>query len=147
RVLSALFDAVTIWAVWRLCRIVFPERPWLALGAAALNALRPGLIATSGSISNDATVAALGSIAFLILAQMWRRGVTAGRSLALGVAYGLTLVSKENALALAPVIGLWPLWLTWREVGLARGRAAIGRLIRIGLIVGLTSAVVGGWWF
>jgi hypothetical protein len=147
RVLSALFDAVTIWAVWRLGRIVFPERPWLALGAAALNALRPGLIATSGSISNDATVAALGSVAFLVLAAMWRRGATARRSLALGLAYGLTLVSKENALALAPAIGLWPLWLTWRQVGLARWRAALGPIVRTGLIVALTTAAVGGWWF
>jgi hypothetical protein len=147
RVLSALFDALAIWAVWRLCLVVFPERPWLALGAAALNALRPGLLATSGSISNDATVAAFGTITFLLLARMWRDGVTAGRSLAVGTALGLTLVSKENALAIVPAVGLWPVWLTWRRYGPAGWRAAIGPVLATGLIVGLTTAVVGGWWF
>jgi len=68
--------------------------------------------------------------------------VSPRRSVALGAAFGLTLISKENALALAPVIGLWPLWLTWRQGSFSRWRPALGPLVRTALLVAVPTAVV-----
>jgi hypothetical protein len=92
-------------------------------------------------------VAAIGSIAFLLLGQMWRRGATTRLSIQLGAAFGLTLASKENALAILPVMWAWPLWLSWRQRGGPDWRGALWPVARTGLIVGAITAVVGGWWF
>jgi hypothetical protein len=141
RLLSALFGAWLIYLVFRLVQVILPERPWIALGAAALTALRPGMLSSSGTISNDTAVGAFGTLALLLLAQAWRSGVTVRRALAIGGAFGLSLIAKENALALGPVVVLWPTWMTWRAT-----KSPILAL-RTGALVGGSAAIVGGWWF
>lgn len=67
--------------------------------------------------------------------------MTTRRALLIGAAYGLSLISKENALAIGPVVLLWPAWLTWRAT------RRVGLALRSMALVGGATAVVAGWWF
>ena len=146
RVLSALFGVAVVWTVYRLSLVVFPDRPWLAVGAAAFQAFRPGLLASSGSVGNDTAVGFFASLTLVVAATMWASGVTRRRALALGTSYGLALIAKENALALGPVVALWPTWLVFRERGL-RWRAALRPALQTLVLVAVPTALIAGWWF
>ncbi|RLC59352.1 MAG: hypothetical protein DRI80_12645, partial [Chloroflexota bacterium] len=53
RLLSVGMGAATVYLTYRLARELFPDRPALALGAAAINAFTPMFVFISGSVNND----------------------------------------------------------------------------------------------
>src|SRR5690606_23553196 len=53
RVVNLLFGALTVWLTWLTARVVWPNRPALATGSAAIVAFNPMFLYLSAAINND----------------------------------------------------------------------------------------------
>jgi 4-amino-4-deoxy-L-arabinose transferase-like glycosyltransferase len=137
RLLSVLMGAVTVWLTYRIALELFPDRPWLALGAAAVNAFTPMFIFISGAVNNDNLTMTLCSLGLLLIVKRVReneglgirdQGSAArelpfrqdffyrfGRWLPLGIVLGLGALTKTSALALLPITGLAVMVVAWRK--------------------------------
>src|SRR3989304_3739663 len=74
RFLSVLMGAVTVWLTYRIALELFPDKEWLALGAAAVNAFTPMFIFISGAVNNDNLTMLLCSLALLLMVERLRDG-------------------------------------------------------------------------
>jgi hypothetical protein len=131
----------TLWALYRLGRIAFPERPGVAVGMMGLVAFTPQFLFLSSSVSNDNAVILAASWALVLMAG-WLRAPRLPGWLplgALGAVLGLGLLAKLSGLLLWPLAAGVIAWLAWRERD-ARW------LIRAGLVVFGVAALLGGWW-
>ena len=143
RLISLLLACVPIVCAYQMARLLWPERPALALAAAGFVALNPQYIATAASVTNDLLLCALFSLAVLAMVKAivsqgwgWRQWAL------LGVIVGLAVLVKQSALLLLPLGAVAILWQTpdvawrhWRK-WLADGAA-----------FGLAALCVGGWWY
>jgi len=102
RLVAAVIQLVTIVLCWYAVRDLFPERPDLALGVAALVAFLPTQARLSGAINNDCLAT------LLCAAFCWRLGALAARrqtvrdAIILGVIFGVGLLTKSTILQLVP---------------------------------------------
>lgn len=140
RLLSVLWGAGTIVGVYLVASEVRPGRPGAAYMAAALAALNPRFIFTSGTVNNDAAAACLSTLVLWLAIRVAQRQAGGASTGALGVLLGLSLLSKVSALALLPLVALAFGWAWWRD------RGARSWLLRGGIVFGL-AALVAGWWF
>ncbi len=135
---------LTIWLIWRLGRRLWPKRPQLAWGAAALVAFNPQFIYLSAAMNNDVLAAAMGAGILLLCVEWLQEGPSRGRLVRLGGMYGLALLTKFHLSALGGVIAL-ALLLTPLRAGGWKMRIRQG--LR-GLVVVLGGAMLlAGWWF
>jgi hypothetical protein len=138
RLFSLLLSAGTVLLSFRLARRVLPDRPWLAIGAAAAVGLLPQFTFLATSASND-SLAWLWSALYLLLLLRLRDSAPdrSGRAyLALGVAAGLAPLVKST---LYPLL---PLALLVAPPGLR-----LGARLRGLAVWGASALLVGGWWF
>lgn len=146
RWLALLFGAGTVWGTYLLVRQVFPFRPALALGAAAVNAFIPQFLFISSSASNDSLIAFLAVVVLFLLIRLLHGHTKAlmGRlsleHLALGLVLGLATLTKLSGLALLGLSGLVLAWIAWR-------RQSWRDLLTSGLVVGGLVAGIAGWWY
>jgi hypothetical protein len=167
RGINILIGAGVVLLTWATGRAIWPDRPAIALGAAAIVGFNPMFLYLSGAINNDVIAAFSGSAAVfacvLLLANPkrlnWRWGIW------LGLLYGLALMSKFN---LAVIILLIEAALTWAVLkkpypdetrdpenishtedhqikGTRGGR--VKQWITINAILFLVAGLVAGWWF
>ena len=142
RVVNLLFGALTVWLTWATARLMWPERPALAAGAAAFVAFNPMFLYMAAAINNDVTAAAAGAAITYACVRLlldgrglrWQWGVW------LGALYGLALLSKFNLAAIIVVIEAAVTWVAWR-----RGQWRQWLVVNA-LLVGVT-ALLAGWWF
>ncbi|MGH2535981.1 MAG: glycosyltransferase family 39 protein [Candidatus Promineifilaceae bacterium] len=154
RLASVALGAVTAYLTFRIARLAAPERPVIALGAAAANAFLPMFVFISASVNNDNLVAPLSSLTLLLCLQIVkqpRATDTGGRPrwLLLGVVIGLAALSKITAVGLLPLAGLALLLEAW-QAGRWRARRPwelmrdwAGRLA----YVAIPAALLAGWWY
>jgi 4-amino-4-deoxy-L-arabinose transferase-like glycosyltransferase len=153
RLFSVLLGAGTVWCTYRLARLVVPNKPWLALGAMALNAFLPMFLFISGSVNNDNLVTLLASLSLLLLVRLSRGQAPRYAPVLLGVLTGLAALSKLSGLgllALAPVALALREWRAWRGCSRPDARAtwrALGRIVRECAVVYALAALVAGWWY
>ena len=159
RFLSLFLGAITVVCTYGSARLVFPDRPPVAIGAAALVAFNPQFLFLSASVNNDNLVIACSAAGvWLLLEMVGRREPVSGEfgqtdSLAarqagprtcqlvlLGLLVGAAALSKLSGLLLAGLAGMALLAIAWR-------RRSIRELIRWGLVVAVAAAGVGGWWY
>ena len=141
RFIALFIGAIAVAATYGIARIIFPARPALAVGAAALVAFNPMFLFISSSVSNDSTVAAASALTVLAGLRALRASPPTGRHfLALGLAWSLAVLAKSSALALGPWIGLILIGTGWRE-------KSIGSFLRRASIVGGLSLLLAGWWY
>jgi len=158
RLLSVGMGAATVYLTCRLARELFPDRPALALGAAAINAFTPMYLFISGAVNNDNLVVPLCSLALLLMVRVSeaanqrvseaaRRRGDGWQTLLLGCVVGLAALTKESAL------GLFPLAMLAVSVGVWRQHSEVPFTRRLGLIICRSSFVilpalaVSGWWY
>lgn len=141
RWVNVLFGAATVWLTFRLGRRVWPDRPPLAWGAAALVAFTPQFIYLSAAINNDIAAAAMSTAVLLLSVDLAQQGPSRRRLILLGLAYGLALLTKFHLVALGGVIAL-ALLLAVRD----QERRTVRWLGGMALIAGL-ALLVAGWWF
>ncbi len=152
RLASVLMGACTVYLTWRIGRIVFPTRPELALGAAAVNAFTPMFLFISGAVNNDNLAVALSSYAlFLMLRDSVgpRNGSEPKmkNSLLLGIVLGLGALTKTTALGLVPLALLALTVSTRHHLSRRAWQQWINIIIRHGLTIVLPVLLIAGWWY
>jgi hypothetical protein len=156
RLLSVALGCVTIWAVYRLGRVLFPTSAGIPLTMAALTAFTPQFIFMSAVANNDnAALTFSALILWQVVAlvhstdsrSIWRRCAL------LGLLLGMGLLSKASLIGLVPVVGLAVLVASYLSRPLPIGDqhtgrkpwllSAAGRLL---VVFGL-AALLAGWYF
>ena len=142
RWLSLVIGAATVLLTFLLVCTIFPERPYLALGAAAVNAFIPQFLFISSSVSNDSLITFFSALTLLQLVRLISRPQPRETRayLALGVTLGLAALSKLSGLALLGLSGLVLIGLAWRE-------KSWRPVVQGGLTIGALVAVIAGWWY
>jgi hypothetical protein len=151
RLVSTALGVLAVVAAYGIALEFFPERRWLALGAAALTAFNPMFLFTAARVSNDAAVTAFGSLAVWGAVRLAVRGLS-WRGLALaGAALGLAVLSKLSGIVLGPALVLALLLDVLRvghyKVGHLLRKDQLLRLFVNALVLFGAAALVCGWWF
>jgi len=142
RFYSLLLGAGTVTATYFLARMLFPQMPTLAIGAAALNAFLPMFLYISAAVNNDNLSNFIGNSAILLLSALllgkvnahWRTYVL------IGVVVGAGLLAKLNLGLLIPAVAFVLLVVSlrerdWRPFFLG------------GVISGGITIAMAGWWY
>jgi 4-amino-4-deoxy-L-arabinose transferase-like glycosyltransferase len=146
RFISIALGALTVLLGYQIARRIFPDRPSIALGTAALIAFNPMFLFISASVNNDNLTILLSSLAIYLMLQCWQEASGAigragwRRRSALGIVLGLAAISKISGLMLLPVIGIV---LTLRHLRRRERR----EWIISGVIVSVLVIVLAGWWY
>ena len=155
RFLSVALATVGVGLTYAVVKEVFPRRPGLALGAAAIHAFTPMVVFIAGSVNNDNLVVPLSSLALLMLLRLLRQDAGAspsrwrgaiGRYLLLGSLLGLAALTKASSLALALLTALVVGIRAVRRRG-EGARAAWSEFLAGGFATLLPLLVVAGWWY
>lgn len=146
RWLSLLFGAGTVVMTYAIGRQMFPARPLLPLGAAAVSAFIPQFLFISSSVSNDSLITFLAALTLYQLlrvvneAERGQFGHLARYHLPLGLTLGLAALTKLSGLALLGLSGLVLAWIAWRW-------RSWRYLLTSGLVVGGLAVAIAGWWY
>ncbi len=143
RGLGVLLGALTVGLCWLTARLIVPTRLGLALAAAALVAFNPQFIFQHALVSNDPLLIALSSlliticVAAVTVGKRWRQQGVLLFVLGSGLELGLLLITKQSALALAPLpfLALGLRGGTWRQ------------WLKLSLATLAITLLVSGWWY
>jgi hypothetical protein len=140
RVVTVSFGILLLVSTYGLARQVAPNEPRVAVASAFLAAVIPQVIFISSVASNDIPAAALSALTLWLLIRTVRLGLSGGRALGIGLAYGMAILTKSSAAALGLAIAgalAW-FWLSRRE--------SLWRTFRSGLWLALGALLTSGWW-
>lgn len=140
RVLTGAFGLLLLFAVYALTRQIFPELPLLALAAATITAVIPQVLFISSVASNDIPGAALSAVTLWLLVLLLLKATSPSPAIAVGMVYGLAILTKASAIMLIVPIAAGLLWL-W----LSRKRSLLGT-VKIGLFIAAGAILIAGWW-
>jgi 4-amino-4-deoxy-L-arabinose transferase-like glycosyltransferase len=110
-----------------------PRTPWAWTVGALMVAFQPTFDFIGAGVQGDNLLYLASALTFWALARAWRRGLTAGRSAAIGGALALGMLAKLTFLALVPGAGFGLLALAWRAR--PAGRLAVLRMLGIAIAV------------
>ena len=142
RLVNILIGAGVVFVTFLIGRTIWPQRPYLALGGAAIVAFNPMFLYMAGAINNDVIAALAGAAITLAAVRLlrdeeglhWRWGII------FGVLYGLALLSKFNLAAIIVTIELAITWVAWRKKQWRQWVLVNGLLVIFALLL-------AGWWF
>ena len=142
RLFSVLLGAGAVLCTYVIARSLFPDRPGVAIGAAAMNAFIPMFVFIGASVNNDNLVVFLSSLALLLIVRIAQRGASPGRLVALGVIIGLAALTKLERVGstAARVAGAGVVSRSRREVLVSPRSTALGRR----MCAGCHSCTPGG---
>jgi 4-amino-4-deoxy-L-arabinose transferase-like glycosyltransferase len=140
RWMTVLIGAGVVWLTHRIGLEIFPDRPVLALGAAALVAFNPQFLYLSGAVNNDIPAALWGAAVLLVCLRVVEQGPQLRTHVALGIFFGLALLTKIHLVVLLLPIELAYGLTLWQK------RDWRGFLQANLIILGL-AALISGWWF
>jgi len=143
RWLSLLMGAGTVLLVYGTGRELFPHRPVLAVGAAALVAFNPMFVFINASVHDDALADLVAAATLYVAARLLVRGPTTRRAVVLGLLVGLGFLTKLTCLLVVPTVGLALLYRPLAD----RGHDGWRDVIRLGGIAVALVLFIGGWWF
>ena len=138
RWLSVLMGALAVLFTYLLTLEIFPDREFLAEGAAALVAFNPQFLFVSSAVSNDSTIVAMSALSLWMTIRLFLVHPRARDVVALGVAVALASLAKVSGLGLVLIAGLVLAYVLRRE------RAG---LVRYLLLFGAVVLLVAGWWY
>ena len=142
RAVNVLIGAATVWLTYLIARAIWPTRPYLAVGGAAIIAFNPMFLYMAGAINNDVIAALAGAAVTLGCVRLLRdpRGLRWQWGIIFGLLYSLALMAKFNLAAIGLTIAASVTYVAWRK-----------QQWRQWLVVGglalLVTAVGAGWWF
>jgi hypothetical protein len=149
RLLSVALGAVTVWAIYRFGRVLFPDESAIPLTMAALTAFTPQFLFMSAVVNNDNAATAFSVLALWQVAALLHDTEPSSiwkRSALLGLLLGLAVLSKASLVALFPIVGLAVIVSSvrcQRSRGSPPLRLAAGSVL---LAFGIT-ALISGWYF
>jgi len=137
RLLSVVLGVLTVLTVYAVGRRLFPRRPALAVGAAALVALLPEVQYLAGAINDDNLAWLAGALLVLAGVVVMQSAVPSPRlALGTGLAIALAVLAKET---------VWiPAALLLVLVAARFGRQQ--RAVHVAALLAPTI-VLAGWWF
>lgn len=142
RFVNILIGAGTVVLTWLLARVIWPGRPYLALGSVAFVAFNPMFVFMSGAINND-VIAAFSGTAVLyacVVLVTSPTGLSRRWGLVLGGLYALALMSKFSLAVVVVLIAVSETYVAWQ-------RKQWRLWLEVALIAGVVTAVLAGWWF
>lgn len=164
RLLSVLLGAGVVVCAFSLSKALLPDRPEVALGAAALVAFLPQHVAMMSSVNNDSLIELLIGLALVVMANYLKGHVAANRWLALRLLVvalvGLTVLLITHRMPTPPALVFvmlaaigtqsrrlvqgegWQLWLLGVLVGMIFVTKSTGYFVA-GLV---PLAIVLRWW-
>jgi 4-amino-4-deoxy-L-arabinose transferase-like glycosyltransferase len=132
RLLSALMAAGTVLAVFLFLRELLPRSSWAWTVGALMVAFQPTFDFIAAGVQADNLLFLTAALTFFMLMRAYRRGLTMGRAVAIGVIVAAGTLAKLTFIALLPGIALALALLGWRALPERRSRA-----------VKMTAAAVG----
>jgi 4-amino-4-deoxy-L-arabinose transferase-like glycosyltransferase len=137
RLLSVGLGILTILTVYAVTRRLFPLRPGLAVGAAALVALLPETQYLAGGINDDNLAWLAGALLVLAgIIVMQSEVLTPRLALGVGLAVALAVLAKETVWVLAALLLV--------VVVVRHGRQL--RAVHVAALL-VPAIVLAGWWF
>jgi 4-amino-4-deoxy-L-arabinose transferase-like glycosyltransferase len=137
RLVSVVLGVLTILTVYAVARRLFPLRPALAVGAAALVALLPEAQYLAGAINDDNLAWLAGALLVLAgVVVVQSEVVTPRLALGAGLAVALAVLAKET---------VWILALVLLVLVVVRCGRQLRALHAVALLV--PTIVLAGWWF
>ncbi len=153
RLLSVWMSAAAVYLTYRLALALLPDRPTLALGAAAIHAFTPMFVFISGAVNNDNLVIPLCSLALLLMVRLVNRpfpqpfGSQVLRFIPLGIVVGLALLTKESAGGLVLLTALTVGAVAWRHSESDGAGAGWRTFLTGGVATGAPTLLIAGWWY
>jgi hypothetical protein len=152
RFLSVLMSAAAVTFTYLIAREVLPDRPALALGAAAIHAFTPMVVFISASVNNDNLAVLLSSLGLWMLIRISNRKSQIANPLReylpLGIVLGLAALTKSQTVALAPLTALVVTVRAVRRRSQGPEPAEGWREFIIGgLATALPLLLIAGWWY
>ena len=142
RGLNVFIGAGVVYLTWLIGRAIWPKRPYLALGGAAFVAFNPMFAYMAGAVNND-VIAAFSSAAVMLacVRLLWDEdGLNWHWGAALGLLYGMALMSKFNLAALAVVVETAVTYVAWQK-------RQWRRWWQVNLLIAGLTLLIAGWWF
>ena len=139
RLWSVLIGLGVVVAAYLGALELFPDRPELRLGTAALVAWLPSHLINCAAVTNDGLAELWCTLTLWCLLRAARVGLTLRAALGLGALAGLALLTKSHAAFLLPLFAVPAL-----GVSPGPGRRTAWRGIALALVV---VAAVAGWWY
>lgn len=142
RIFSAILGGMTVYITYRTARLLFPQQPFIALGASAFNAFLPMFLFISASVNNDNLSNLLGNGLVLVLLGVLNAPTRPHwRTYALiGVLTGAGILSKLSMGFLIPMVAMV---LAFVSIRLKDWRPFIVG----GVVSGTLTILVAGWWY
>ena len=147
RCLSIAFGCVAVASTYFIAYTLFPDRRWLAAGAAAFCAFTPRFLYVSSTVNNDAITTAMCGLTGLASVHMMRTAQPRARhAVIVGVALSAALLSKFSAVTTVPLVALAMGYAAYRaSAGAWRG--LVRTSLQWGCIVLICVVAISGWWF
>jgi 4-amino-4-deoxy-L-arabinose transferase-like glycosyltransferase len=137
RLLSVALGILTILTVYAVARRLFPARPALALGSAAIVALLPEAQYLAGAVNDDNLAWLAGAVLVLAGVVLLQAGMLTNRvALGAGCAIALAVLAKETVWIPAALLLVLALVRFGRRMGAVQAIALIA-----------PSLLLAGWWF
>jgi 4-amino-4-deoxy-L-arabinose transferase-like glycosyltransferase len=142
RAVNVLIGAAVVWLTWAVGRTIWPKRPYLAVGGAAIVAFNPMFLYMSGAINNDVIAALSGAAITWAAVRLLRDdlGLRLRWGVLLGLLFGLALLSKFNLIAMILPIEIAVTWVAWQK-------KQWRQWLQVNLLLGLFALLLAGWWF
>jgi hypothetical protein len=139
RLLSALMAGLTAMFVFLFIREALPGVRWAWTVGALAVALAPLLGFISGAVNPDAMLFAVSAATFYCLARAFRRGLSTGGAVAIGLVTAIGLMTKLNFIGLVPGIIIGVIVLSIRAARV-QGRSAY-RLLAIAIAIAFSPVL------
>lgn len=114
RLASALLSTLMIVVITRAARQLFPDAPGAALITTAIAAFNPQVLFMAAMVNNDVMVSLTGALTAFAALRL-NAAPKARNAIVLGLALGLSLASKNSALALLGFVAGALLVMAWRQ--------------------------------
>jgi hypothetical protein len=135
RVVSLLLSLALIPLVWLIGRELFPARPQIGVGAAAVAALLSGVNGNFAIVANDGLMTVLAAAVLLAMARVVRSGFSSGRAVVVGILVGAAVLAKLTAISVVGVVAIGAVVAARRHGRSPRDVARFG-LIAGGVVAG-----------
>ncbi|MCS7178774.1 MAG: hypothetical protein RML46_08375 [Anaerolineae bacterium] len=140
RGLTLLFGALTLWAVYRIGRLLISDYPWIAVTGMAWLAFNPSFIFMCSAIHHDALMAALYTAGMWWLVRLFDQPCTPREGMMGGLLLGAAMLTKLSGLSLALVYG-------WGFLLLGISRKSFRPILPGMMTTFGVALLVSGWWY
>lgn len=139
---SLSLGAGTLLLVFGTAQELLPRRRRLWLVTTALVAFNPMFLFISTSVHDDALANLITAAILYVTTRLLVHGPTIERAMALGVLFGLALLTKLTCLLVMPTAALALLY----RLRVGEKRVRWWDALRFGGVVILLALLIGGWW-